>query len=237
MREDGHLRQLVAEFYREERVVRRYLTQRYAGAAGERVSSRELGIVAGLLPPGGRVLDVGCGTGRLGAVLGSGHEAFGVDLSPAMLRETRRSGRYVLALGDAFALPFADGSFDATVALRLLFHFPDPAPILRELARVTRPGGLAVIETSNWSPRARRALDAERWGPPVFVHRRDRVADLLTRTGLTPCRAVDAFLLSPVLYSFLPPSAGAALEWLESRLPRAWRCRTYWQAIVRNERP
>jgi ubiquinone/menaquinone biosynthesis C-methylase UbiE len=45
--------------------------------------------------------------------------------------------------GDALRLPFADASFDAAVATNLLFLLPDPRAGLRELARVTRPGGLA----------------------------------------------------------------------------------------------
>jgi SAM-dependent methyltransferase len=150
-----------------------------------------------------------------------------------MLRQARGTGRYQLALGDAFALPFADGSFDAAVALRLLFHFPDPAPIVAELARVTRPGGVVVLETSNWSPRARWALDAGRWGPPVFVHQPEQVQRWLEAARLCPQRTVDAFLVSPVVYRLLPRLAAAALERLESRLPRSWHCRSYWQTAVR----
>jgi len=231
-REVQTLRRQVAEFYRKERVAAGYVAQRYAGAAGQRVASRELEIVRKLLPAGGRLLDVACGTGRLGTALGRVYEVFGVDLSPAMLRQAQSTGRYRLALGDAFTLPFASGSFDAVVALRLLFHFSDPEPILRELARVTCPGGAVVFETSNWSPRARLALDAAHWGPPVFVHRREHVERLLRRVGLHPQRTVDAFLLSPVLSRLLPARGAAALEWLESRLPPSWRCRSYWQATV-----
>ena len=85
-REDRALRRQVGEFYREERVAGGYVAQRYAGRAGRRVESRELAIVTGLLPDGGRVLDVACGTGRLGAALGRANGVVGVDYSPAMLR-------------------------------------------------------------------------------------------------------------------------------------------------------
>jgi SAM-dependent methyltransferase len=191
-----------------------------------------MAIVMGLLPPGGRVLDIACGPGRLGLALGDTYDTFGVDLSPAMLAEARSTGHYELTLGDAFALPFANGAFDAAVALRLLFHFPDPRPILSELARVTRPGGRVVFETCGWSPRAGRSLDPARWGPPVYVHRSDQVRGMLAPLGLQPRRRCDAFLFSPLLYRLLPSFGAAFVERLESILPRSCRCRSFWQAEV-----
>jgi SAM-dependent methyltransferase len=231
--EERVLRRQVADFYGDRGVAEGYSARRYAGAGGERVAGRELRIVSELLPPGGRVLDVACGTGRLGASLGSRHELVGLDLSSAMLREAHATGGYQqLARGDAFSIPFADGSYDAAIALRLVFHFADPGPIIKELARVTRPGGVVVFEACNWSPRAGHALDAAHWGPRIFVHRANYVKRELERAGLEAPRAVDAFLVSPVLYRLLPPMGTRALERLESALPRAFRCRSFWQARV-----
>src|SRR5205823_5865933 len=71
-----------------------------------------------------------------------------------MLRAAARRGVGQVVQADAFALPLAPGACDAVVSLRLLFHFADPAPLLRELRRITRPGGRLVCDTSTWSPRS-----------------------------------------------------------------------------------
>jgi len=228
-----NLRRQVAEFYQREAIAREYVSQRYSGASGEGVARRELAIAASFLPQDGRILDVACGTGRLGNVLGASQTLVGVDTSEAMLQQARAGGRYAeLVQGDAFALPFPDDSFDAAISLRLLFHFPDPLPILAELARVTRPGGVVVFETASWSPRAGRAWAAADWGPKVFVHKAEMIRDRLSAAGLRPTRGVDAFLISPYLYRRLPPFGVFMLERLESHLPTRFRCRSYWQAAV-----
>jgi ubiquinone/menaquinone biosynthesis C-methylase UbiE len=98
---------------------------------------------------GRRVLDVGCGTGRLAAALAErGAKVWGVDSSPEMLAQAREvAGRSVgLKQGRAEALPFRDGWFDRAV-MRLVVHLVDRSLALPELARVLAPGGRALIAT------------------------------------------------------------------------------------------
>jgi glycogen(starch) synthase len=101
-----------------------------------------------------RLLDVGCGPGRLTAPLAARHQMTGCDISPAMLEEARghcpEGVRLVEA--DARRLPFADGEFDGALALDLLAHLPDLDAGLAELARVVRPGGPLIFDTSNAAP-------------------------------------------------------------------------------------
>jgi demethylmenaquinone methyltransferase / 2-methoxy-6-polyprenyl-1,4-benzoquinol methylase len=99
------------------------------------------------LRPGERVLDVGAGTGVSTEELGrSGAYAVGADLSTGMLRAGRRSGRAVpLVAGDALKLPFPDETFDAVTISFALRNVVDTGAALRELARVTRPGGRLVV--------------------------------------------------------------------------------------------
>ena len=101
------------------------------------------------LPPGTRLLEVGCGVGAVLAVLGQeypGVGLVGVDIEPAQLAFARghleRAGvEATLVEGDALALPFADGSFDHVWTMWLLEHVADPPAALREARRVLADGG------------------------------------------------------------------------------------------------
>jgi SAM-dependent methyltransferase len=114
-------------------------------------------------PAGGVAVDVGCGTGRalpaLRAAVGPRGAVLGLDLTPQMLaagRPRAQASRATLLLADARRLPLADGSVDAVFAAGLLTHLPDTDAGLRELARVTRPGGRLAL----FHPSGRAALAA-----------------------------------------------------------------------------
>jgi len=94
-----------------------------------------------------RILDLGCGTGMLLSPLERRAKlVVGVDMSAEMLRTAKkRAGRALLILADADHLPFADGSFDMVVSVTLLQNMPDPGKTVRELARVLRSDGKAII--------------------------------------------------------------------------------------------
>jgi len=100
--------------------------------------------------PGATVADVGCGNGAYLAELarrGFAGRVLGLDLSPGMLAAAReRSPGFAgLIAADATALPLPDGVADLTLAMHMLYHVPDPSAAVRELRRVTRPGGRVVI--------------------------------------------------------------------------------------------
>jgi demethylmenaquinone methyltransferase/2-methoxy-6-polyprenyl-1,4-benzoquinol methylase len=114
--------------------------------------------------PGNRVLDLGCGTGRLGALLSARHPVTGLDISFAMLRQARRRSARRLALvqGSAFRLPFADGTFGGAVSAFVLRNLDDLPVAFEELARVVADGGgIALVDISEPSrPWVRRLFDA-----------------------------------------------------------------------------
>ena len=103
---------------------------------------------------GRRVLEAGCGTGLLLSRIDCvAEEAVGVDLSRGMLQHARSRGLSVVQ-GSVTALPFDDASFDTVCSFKVLAHVPDIDAALRELSRVTRPGGHLVLEFYNrWSLR------------------------------------------------------------------------------------
>src|SRR5437867_1131782 len=102
---------------------------------------------------GERVLDVACGPGLVAAAFAP-HVAsvIGVDLTPAMLARgaaivgERGMRNVAFVLADVERLPFPDQCFERVVSRRAFHHFPDPAPVLSEMARVCAAGGAIVIE-------------------------------------------------------------------------------------------
>ncbi|WP_250005870.1 class I SAM-dependent methyltransferase [Actinoplanes sp. M2I2] len=101
------------------------------------------------VPPGGRWLDAGCGTGALTeAIFGSADPGAvtGVDPSRGFLRQA--PARATRVAGDAAALPLGDGRFDAVVSGLALNFVPRPADAIAEFARVARSG--AVVASYVW---------------------------------------------------------------------------------------
>jgi SAM-dependent methyltransferase len=141
--------------------------------------------------PGGRVLDAGCGIGRLMLRLQRrGCETVGVDI---VRRDLLAGQRHLAGLeplasfveGDGGRLPFADASFDLVACTEVLEHCADANLALRELARVLRPGGRLVVSVPDTLPElvAYGFYDLYRDDP--FGHRR-----IYTRRRLA--RAVQA---------------------------------------------
>jgi demethylmenaquinone methyltransferase / 2-methoxy-6-polyprenyl-1,4-benzoquinol methylase len=120
------------------RVMTAGLDQRWRRMAAERV-----------VVPGDRVLDACCGTGDLALEAERrGGRVVGLDFSERMLERARKkSGTIEWVQGDALALPFGDGAFDAATVGFGVRNLEDLEAGLRELCRVLRPGGrLAVLE-------------------------------------------------------------------------------------------
>jgi len=104
----------------------------------------------GLLDPEWVVADLGCGTGdvaeRLAPMV---REVVAVDREPAMLDALRRRlgdrTNIRVVEGDLLSLPLESDTLDAAVVMLVLHHLPDPVAVLRETARVLRPGGRALV--------------------------------------------------------------------------------------------
>lgn len=114
------------------------------------------------LPDQPHILDLGCGTGRLLNRLASQFpnlRGTGLDLSPQMIRLARQGNLYhprlIFLEGNAEALPFASGQFDAVFNSFSFLHYPNPERVLAEVSRVLSPSGyfylvdLTVCWTTN----------------------------------------------------------------------------------------
>ncbi len=115
------------------------------------VSRRRFAIemIEARLKPGSKILDVGCGTGHLAAALTKrGYQAWGTDLAEAMIqfaRENYDPDRF--QVGDIERIPFPDNTFDGIVCLGVMEYLHSDEKALREMWRVLKPSGYAVITT------------------------------------------------------------------------------------------
>jgi SAM-dependent methyltransferase len=118
-----------------------------------------------------RVLDAGCGPGAyVGATLPLARDLVALDIAHNRLLHVDLAAERVC--GDVQALPFGDGTFDAAMAMHMLYHVPDIEAAVRELRRVVRDGGVLYAFTN--SERAQWELD-----------------EVLDRNGCEPAAADD----------------------------------------------
>ena len=122
------------------------------------------------LPPGSRVLDVGCGIGGSARILARdyGFDVLGISISPGQIERARQLTPAGLpcrfAVMDALALELADGSFDAVWTVEAGPHMPDKQRFADELLRVLKPGGLLAVADWNRRDAAVQPLSRlERW--------------------------------------------------------------------------
>ena len=124
--------------------------------------------------PGRLLLDVGSGTGQLAArAAAAGRSVVAVDTDPDMVAMSGAAVPRRVLSASLPALPFADGTFEAVTANFVVNHVADPRTAVRELARVTRPGGRLSLTTWTTRPPA--------WGPLV--------AGAFTAAGVVPLAA------------------------------------------------
>ena len=145
---------------------------------------------------------MGCGGGRHAyAVYRRGADVVALDRSATDLAEVEQmfaamrlageapaGARAAAVRGDAYALPFADGAFDAVVAAEVLEHLPQDEAAMAELVRVLRPGGQLAVTVPRWGPEqlcwALSDAYHEVEGGHVRIYRGDELTGRLVRAGL-----------------------------------------------------
>ena len=173
-----------------ERAKWRYLTQDLSGK------------------PAGLAMEVGCGSGTLGTMLAmSGYQVILLDYAGAALQLAQESfkqipgrERKLFVQGNAFSLPFGDGSIDVIVSGGLLEHFEKPDMIVQEMSRVLKPGGLFYADI--WPKRfsilrliERLHRQAEGWFE-IRMSKREAF-EMIQQCGLIPLRVFTAGVMPP----------------------------------------
>jgi SAM-dependent methyltransferase len=113
------------------------------------IDSLKIEFIRGFLPKHGTVIEIGCGSARLLARVGQTalFRLFAVDNSSEALQLVRNTAQLIdqpicTIRGDALKLPIRSRSFDVVLSGGLLEHFPDPEPVISEMIRILRPGGV-----------------------------------------------------------------------------------------------
>ncbi len=151
----------------------------------ERSAASHAGFFVPQLRPGMRVLDCGCGPGSISLDLAQlvrpGGEVVGIDLDPRQVAAARAqmsargSDNVRFDVADAYALPFAAGTFEAVFAQSLLMHVRDPLAVMREVFRVLKPGGVFGVRDPDygawlWAPETPEVTEFARIFCDVVAH-------------------------------------------------------------------
>jgi 2-polyprenyl-3-methyl-5-hydroxy-6-metoxy-1,4-benzoquinol methylase len=205
--------------------------------------------------PPGRVLDVGCGDGRLLATLRNrGWTAEGQDVDPEAADHARRKHGITVHVGDLRQLALPAESFDAVVMNHVIEHAYDPAALVRECLRLLKPGGLFVATTPNPESFG-HAMFGPTWrglDPPRHLHLLSRMALATTaraagfkewQVWTTPARAGGMLAASldikrsgrDQLLGRIRPLHLAAAAWyqLAAKVAHAWRDGSGEEAVLR----
>jgi 2-polyprenyl-3-methyl-5-hydroxy-6-metoxy-1,4-benzoquinol methylase len=197
-------------------------TKGYADYAAEaklylKTFQRRMKFVGRHVPPGGRILDVGCAAGYfLRVAAEAGHDVRGVEVSTAIGKEA------VAALGDRVHLGtlesapigrpgWEEGSFDLLTMWDVIEHVPDPQALLRTCRRMLKPNGRILVETQNVDSRFARSL-GRRWHhfkheEHIYHFNRKTMRLVLEQTGFAVDSVTSSFAGKYVSFSFIAERA------------------------------
>lgn len=222
-----------------------YRTDFWEGKGREYEDIVERAALGGMLPAGGeRILEIGAGFGRLADLYGGYRQIVLTDYARSQLEDAARylggrvdMARVKLVVADVYNLPFADGVADALTTVRVMHHISDVPSALREMHRVVRPGGTAVIEHASkrhlksigrwllrmqdWSPFSQEPYEFEEMNfdfHPAWMRRRLEEAGF----NIEEVRTLSHFRV-PLLKRLFPARALAALDDVAQTTGRWWQ--------------
>ncbi|MFQ5777011.1 MAG: class I SAM-dependent methyltransferase [Terriglobia bacterium] len=189
----------------EERL-REEFNQWAEAGRGEEMAEEHAAIAAGMLAgmefaPEDKILDLGCGTGWLSAILADKvprGQVIGIDLSDEMIRQARK--RYadhvnlMFNAGSAEDIPWDFDFFNKVVSVESAYYWPEPAQAFREIFRVLRPGGSAHILINLYKENVYAHPWREKLAVPTHLLSGDEWCSLMQTAGFVaprPARVVD----------------------------------------------
>jgi ubiquinone/menaquinone biosynthesis C-methylase UbiE/uncharacterized protein YbaR (Trm112 family) len=208
-----------------------YRTDFWEGQGREYEDLAERIALRRLLPPAGcRLMDIGAGFGRLSEFYDGYEQVVLLDYSRSLLRQARArlgdDGRILYVAASFYAMPFADGAFDAAMMVRVIHHVEDVPALLGQVARILAGSGTYVLEFASkrhLKSILRHALRLQQWDPfdptpyefvelnfdfhPAWM--RQRLAEAMFHVKRT--RTVSHFRLS-LLKRLIPARTLAALD-------------------------
>lgn len=197
-----------------------------------------------VLPATGRALEVGCGSARLIARVGTASrlELFAVDTSDKALEISQATAAMIgipisASKGEAESLPFETGSFDVVLSGGLLEHFRDPLPVLSEMVRVLRPDGVFYADVVPRKFSLFRVLDSWRllsspWMLPGVYE--STLGQRYYREALTKLGCTEIVIRSCGIY---PPSASPSWVRRTQGLDGSWAASfAGWYFMIRARR-
>ncbi|MFA6096450.1 MAG: class I SAM-dependent methyltransferase [Candidatus Paceibacterota bacterium] len=174
--------------------------------------------------PGLKILDLGCGDGRLSAELvRKGHEVWGVDIFPNGIEDAKKKGINAIEADIEAKLPFQDSAFDLVLALDTLEHLYDEEGVLKEVFRILKADGKVIISYPNqfdlrnrlnmlfgggiihWSHRKYKNVHSWSYGHIRFLLY-DELEELLSVCGFYPKSIQFNFMAGGILPRRLIPS-------------------------------
>ncbi len=233
----------------ETEITRYYETYWSPEGFNPRIELGDLALIfSRFLPTRGRVLDVGCGTGKAGPwLIARGLEYEGVDISANAVELARAAGMRASLIEDASRLPFESNSFDAAICIEVLEHLFSPLNALVEINRILKPGGTLVVTAPNvayWKRRAELAF-LGLWNPfgdqlSMSEPWRDPHIRFFTPASLRRCMAAAGFVDVavgahegaflgdfPVIRRWLRPKPSRPYRMLMSLAPTLFGMRTF----------
>lgn len=185
--------------------------QVFSQHVAEHYLRKRTAIVADLLPGGGMVLDVGCGTGALGGwIQRAGYDVTGVDASAGMLGAALENGVGAVFAAYSTALPFPDGSFELALTVATMHHMETRervAATVAEMGRVVRSRGYVLIWDHNplnpyWPILMKRVPQDHGDERLVSIW---ELLDAVRASGLNPVRASRLGLVPDFMPELLMP--------------------------------
>jgi SAM-dependent methyltransferase len=166
-------------------------------------------------PPETKLLDLGCGSAWLAEHY---HDYTGVDGSPEAVAAAAAKGRTIVPADVDERLPFDDAQFEGVVLKDVLEHVADPVAVVREVARVLRPGRRVFAS----SP------DAQRWVWDDYTHRRP-----FTRKAFRLLFADNGFVVERSGYESVAPGTSIVSRYTRSKRRPAPLRAAAWVPVVR----